>query len=201
MPDKKLDQAKYRRGTVGHDQFNRAWAQNIEISTGDPCGGNGIPFGWVDPLDTPNVYISVPRDGNKLPMMGHVYVDFDRWIKDMESSYRDWKAFLFQIGQKLFKKTTPAEVAEWEKDEYLLNEAGPKPGSRLDQFCKDGETPVDVLKRARDGDAELLGIDEYVPHKMKYQEFVAQARRQGKTMKEVGAGWAIYKKDLEQVGA
>jgi hypothetical protein len=181
MADKKLDQARYRRTQIAVDQWGRRWAQIIEISTGDPCCGNGHPFQWDDPLQTPHVYISIPRGDHGLPEAGKVKILCDEWIGELEESFEDWRKFLFAVGKHKYKKTTPEEVSKWDSDPYLLEDAGPKPGAHLMRFAQQGETsPIQVLRRAFAGDPVLLGKKplppEFRPKSSEDEEFEAFER-------------------------
>jgi hypothetical protein len=204
MADKQLDQAKYRRNQVATDQFGRRWSQIIELSTGDPTCGNGTPFGWDDPLATPDYCITVPRDEYGMPVMGKIEIDFDRWIAELEESWDDWYQVLLFVGKKNYKKSTPEEVKKWPEDEYLLEEAGPVPGEHLLRWATEGETPVDVLKRARDGDEILLGLRKpgSGEQEMTWQTFLTQKKKEGITdVKEISALWRLRKEErLAAVG-
>jgi hypothetical protein len=201
MPEAELDQAKYRRTQIAHDQFERPWAQVIEIKTGDPCGSNGHPFQWTDPLSTPQQYIKVPRDEAKRPMLGRIHIDFDQWIFDLKESYDDWKKFLFQIGKMRYKKTSPEEVAKWEDDAYLLEDAGPQPGAQLMHLAIEGETrPEQIIKRASEGDDTLLGVVGTREGHITWQSFLHEGTKAGRSVPEIQAAWAILKYDRAHAG-
>lgn len=200
--DKELNQAKYRRVQIARDQFGRPWAQIIEVETGDPCAGNGLPDGWVDRIRTPNSMIRVPRDRSRRPIPGRCHIDFDRWIVQLKSDLEDWRRYLYQVGKYRYKKTSPEEVRKWETDDYLLEDAGPKPGHHLDKFLTDSEresgiTVVKVLERARDGDSFLLGLDLIPglepPTEITWPVFMSRCTEQGKTREEASVLWAIQK--------
>ena len=223
MPDGKVNQARYRRAIRAVDQFGRNWTYPIEKSTGGACG-NVVPIGgWSDPLATPQKYL------NTKGQMGSLRVDFQKWIDDLTKAQKEWKNNLLSIGRLLYKKASgPTEVAEWPTDEYLLSQAGPKPGEallhctkrvgeeivRLVAVAEDGEpleTPVEVLQRAMSGDIELLGgeasgakaPEEEAPEPadVSWPKFRQTLKKDGKTEEEISALWTAHKASKEKVEA
>jgi len=209
MPEGTVDQARYRRNAIKHDQFGRAWATVIEIATGDPI--TVVPYGgWSDPLATPPTRLRVPRDATGRPIEGRIHVDFDGWIAEIKESYSDWRKFLYAVGKKIYKKATQDEVANWINDPNLLEEAGPKPGAYLctaavDLIGADEDVdPVDILKYAKAGEfPALLGLAEVSLEKpttnMRWPQFRSWCASRGMGSDETSAAWAVYKTQGEEM--
>jgi hypothetical protein len=206
--DAQVDQSKYRRTQIARDQFGRPWAQIIEIATGDPCTGNGLPYEWNDKLRTPNQFIRVPRDSGRRPIPGRCHISFEEWIPQLEQDLKDWRRYLMQVGKFRYKKTTPQEIKEWETDDYLLEDAGPKPGGHLEQFLTEEErddqsiSTVLVLERAQAGDEFLLSLNEIegleAPTEITWPMFMAEGKKAGKSLEELSVLWAIQKAEKAQ---
>jgi len=221
MPEGKVDQAAYRDFVRAKDQFGRGWAYSIEKMTGGACGAI-VPYGgWSDPLATPQKYL------NATARTGEVTVELERWVTDLKKANIEWKESLHSNGRLLYKKASgPKEIAEWETDEYLIGQTGPKPGeallhlvrrenvngepvvTRLNILDDDGgslETPVEVLQRAISGDIDLLGGEVSgatapvaEPTSVTWPKFKAEMNRQGKTDDEASVAWAVHKATMEE---
>ena len=194
--DYSADQAKQRRDVRLEDQFGRWWGTAIEKSTGDPCCEISPVGGWSDPLNTPNIYLRVPRHEDGSTIAGKIEIQFDRWITSIRSSTEDWLNTIDEAGRVSYKVTTPEERALWPQDEYLKKIAGPEP-----------LPTVETLMRARDGDRQLLGLTKDVktgtthPADMTYMEFVVENREDefGKfrNMVTIGKLWQEHKAFLK----
>ena len=202
------DQATYRRQQTVADQFGRKWTFPVENKTGHACGPV-VPIGWSDPLATPQKYIDTTST------LGHAKIKFEQWIKDLTDGEKEWEHRLFEIGRELYKKVTPDEVKKFYTDPYLLGLAGPRPGAHLHKLVKtdvDGEpleTPVDLLRRAMNGEVTLLLNNEAIeagvmiagePTEISWPEFLAEARKQGKTPEQASAAWQLLKAEKQLAG-
>ena len=195
--DYSADQAKQRRWVRLEDQFGRWWGTYVEKSTGDPCCEISPFGGWNDPLNTPNVYLRVPHHEDGTTVSGKVEVAFDRWIDSITGSESDWLKTIKEAGAVTYKKTTPEERRLWPEDPELQEIAGPRPFPTLD-----------MLKKARNGDKKLLGLDFVAKTgamnagHMTYLEFVNENRKDdtGRTrpMAEIGKLWKEHRTFVEE---
>jgi len=151
-------QRDYRRSMNAVDQYGRKWGLNIELATGDPCGGI-TTAGWSDPLRTPEKYLSVPRESGQ-PLWGRLKVDFERWVDDQQQAEREWKVRLWEIGQQ--KNPANFDAATAEQNEYLVSLAGPKPWPSSA-----------ALLEAAAGDPALLGLAPMTRHAREILNIVA----------------------------
>lgn len=151
-------QRDYRRSLVAVDQYGRKWGVNIELATGDPCGGV-TSAGWADPLRTPEKYLNVPKEYGQA-IWGRIVVNFEQWVTDQQAAERDWKVRLWEIGQE--KQGSKFDAATADRDDYLLHLAGPKPWpSSL------------ALLEAAAGDPALLGLAPMTKHAREMLNIVA----------------------------
>jgi len=145
-------QKDYRRDFNAPDQYGRLWLATIEIATGDPTGMIE-PAGWIDPLHTPQKYLTI-RNAMAFAHSGApVHVDLDRWARDQQVHDEEWKRSFFAIGQKVYQNRFDAKdelrkIGTPDEDEYLMSLAGPRPWPS-----------VEVLLKARAGHRKLLGLD------------------------------------------
>jgi hypothetical protein len=196
--NKSADQAKQRRNVRLEDQFGRWWGTAVEKSTGDPCCEISPDGGWVDPLNTPNAYLRVPKHADGMPIPGKIAVTFDRWIESVQGSTEDWDKLIDKAGRETYKLVTREERMEWPKDPVLLALAGPRP-----------LPTVETLIKARDGDKTLLGLTtnaqtgETHPADITYKEFMVENRRdefdKPRTMAAIGQLWKEHRAFLADV--
>ncbi len=186
--DYKADQALGRKNARLRDQFGRLWGTTIEKSTGDPCG-EVAPFGgWADPLNTPNVYIVVPKFKDGEPMPGRVEVDFDAWVADVEINTKHWHEAIELMGKTKFPYATSEERDGWPTNPHLTSEAGPLPSP-----------DIVTLRKAKAGDPELLGNPvpgEDEPVKMTWKRFMSSQQGQGHSTSRIAQDWKDYKAGL-----
>lgn len=141
-------QADQRRTLILRDQFERAWAVVVEIATGDPCGSKHPYNRWVDPLHTPQSFITVPH-GDMLSGQWRVEIDFRGWIEQQERGEEEWYVELRKQAREAYKRLDPAEVGTLENDAYVRERTGPKPWPSST-----------VLKLAQSGDKQFLGFEK-----------------------------------------
>ena len=190
--DYEADQAKQRRNVRLQDQFDRWWGTAVEKSTGDPCCEISPFGGWADPLNTPNIYLRVPKHEDGTPINGRIEVAFDRWIASSKGAMEDFLNTIDEAGKVTYKITTRDERLEWPDDPILQKIAGPKPSPT-----------VETLIKARDGDRKLLGLDKDVktgitsPADITYTEFMVENRNdefgKSRTMVAIGKLWKEHK--------
>ncbi|KKL97924.1 hypothetical protein LCGC14_1829570 [marine sediment metagenome] len=192
--DYTADQAKYMRDTKLKDQFGRLWHCTVDKKTGQPTGCPN-PIGWVDPLNTPNSYLTVPHWEDGSARTDEVLVDFEGWIADVEQNNTHWDMAITVMGEKKFPLASSEDRDGWAENPHLTKEAGPKPFPSRE-----------TLIQAKNGDRKLLGLDKDVrtgatnPIDMTYQEFVAENRRdefdKTRTMVAIGVLWKEHKDNL-----
>ena len=151
-------QRDYRRSMSAVDQFGRRWSLSIELASGAPTGGIR-PGGWVDPLRTPQKYLTVPKEYGQ-PVWGRITTTFETWVDDQQAAERDWKVRLWEVGQLKYDKRFDAATAE--QDEYLISLAGPKPWPSSA-----------ALLEAAAGDPALLGLAPMTRHAREMLNIVA----------------------------
>jgi hypothetical protein len=140
-------QAQQRRDLILADQFNRKWLVCVEIGTGDPTGAITRVGGWLDPLQTPQQFLTVPHDDVTMGQW-KVLVDFPAWIEQQEHGEVEWYVELRKQEREAYKRLDPSEVANAENDAYLRERTGPKPWPSSA-----------VLKSAVSGDRQFLGFE------------------------------------------
>lgn len=135
-----------RRSLVLVDQFNRRWFVTVEIATGDPTGSITKVGGWKDPLKTPQQYVTVPH-GDTLMGQWRVMIDFPNWIDQQEREETEWALRARRAYMAIYRKLDADDLPHLENDVMVRDAVGRKPWpSSL------------VLKAARDGDRQYLGL-------------------------------------------
>ena len=180
--EKKLDQAKYRRGMYLVDQFNRKYGTMVDKESGFPASGIN-PDGWSDPLETPQKYIRMVQDSEKRPIPGKCHIHTDEWIDDQRRATKEWFRLLHVAAQQAYKKLTPEMIADLENDSYLTDIVGPKPFPSPEQ------------------------IEEYVasvnpniaPEALTYADFMKEGRAKGHEVQQIALAWKAHKENLQEV--
>jgi hypothetical protein len=189
LQDYQQDQAKYVRDTKLKDQFGRWWHCVVNNKTGQPQA-NPNPIDWEDPLRTPNSYISVALWPDGEPRTDEIFIDFPKWIADVELNLKHWEMAINVMGEKKFPLASPEDRDGWNENPHLTKEAGPKPWPT-----------VEMLRKAQRGDKQLLGLDTVIQSKpdgtVTYKQFFQECRRDGMKMKDIGAAWTMHKANLK----
>ena len=211
-------QPQQRRSLVAKDQFGRPWGLVIEVASGDLCGAAN-PRNWRDPLRTPQQYVRPARteEGTDLT---RVEVNLAGWLDSVRADEQTWYFQLNENALRVYKAIDPADVANLEKDRFLIQQTGPKPwpASEVLQAAIDGDRqylgfePLDKAHRAKllmptiedlkgtpaavDTAPAITGDESQPPEK--YQDFVSWAMKKKvvKDLREAAALWKEHRANL-----
>lgn len=178
---KELDQFDRREPIVGKDQFGRKWESTWDTVGKGTCAPIN-PKGWVDPLNTPQKYVSVKRDEDG---MRSFFVDLERWEQDLETAHREYDQKLYNDAVMLFGERGP--------DAYT--ERAPA----LMHFTGTGPQPIELVQAAIDGNSWALGKTSTPdPRLIKY---FATRERKRPTFKDLDVAVALEEEvDKEATG-
>lgn len=228
MPTEIVTQRSTRDEGIFEDQFDRPYLVVWEKKTGDPTGqidrahfqtkdsGGRVltETPWNDPLNTPQKYLSVPKNKFGQKMAGHLYCDLRQYAADQRAALREWTNFLWANAEIEYPSQKPVP-SEMERDPLLLRRTGPKPWPSHEVVLVAARGVEDAMAR------QLLGLDplgaearlmlgtpdsqdvigDYVEKRadeapVRYTEFVAWAIRtqRAHNLKEVSVLWDEQKK-------
>lgn len=141
------NQAEQRTELDILDQHGRQWHTCIEDRTGGTTGGYNR-CGWNDPLRHTANYLEMVK-GRVMGSLWTLSVLWDKWINQTVQDEETWYGDLIRIASDKYSVLDPDKVPFLENDPIIRRLAGPKPWPSSS-----------VLRAARDGDKQYLGLDE-----------------------------------------